>query len=496
MMKKLTLSMIAVLGLLHNANANINGLLGFCLKDTAQQLKCGLMDNKANLVVAPELDYIAPFPSKKMPFIPHRYAYKEYFDDNGFTTAHKNGKSGIINTKGQWVINPQFEIIGEFAKNGLAFATKNDLYGYINTKGEWVIPPRFKRVSDFSANGLARMEEKGKYGFIDKRGKWVIPPQFWFAEDFGDYDVTPAKERENGLYGLIDRRGQWVVQPQYRYIGAFNEESLAEVYTKDGKFAYINKKGKIVTALFDSQTIFYEGLAERTKDNWGMLNTKGEWVIPPEFDYIHNSYNGYVIVEKNDKYGAFDRKGKLVIPLTLEWIQSFSNNGLAEAKKNTKYGYINTKGEWVIKPQFDETHFFDSNGLAKVVYDGKYGYINEKGKFIVPAKFGYLHPFNKNGLALAMPYISTITFLLNPRSRKYGFIDTKGQWIIKPEFEVASEFYPNGLAVVRENGQYGYINEKGDYVAKIMTTKCGAEQLVTSSGKPIYPKMSVEELCK
>ncbi|MDP8162662.1 WG repeat-containing protein [Pasteurella skyensis] len=105
--------------------------------------------------------------------------------------------------------------------------------------------------------------------------------------------------------------------------------------------------------------------------------------------------------------------------------------------------------------------------------------------------------FNKKGLARAIPYVSKITFLLNPKgSTKYGFIDKKGQWVIKPKFDVASEFYPNGLAVVRENGQYGYINEKGDYVAKIMTTKCGAEQLVTPNGKPIYPKMSVEELCK
>jgi hypothetical protein len=78
------------------------------------------------------------------------------------------------------------------ALNGLALAKDDDgKYGIIDAKGEWVVQPRFRYVWNFSANGLAMVVkfEDGwvsstsglvptnkslKYHYIDATGNFVV----------------------------------------------------------------------------------------------------------------------------------------------------------------------------------------------------------------------------------------------------------------------------------------------------------------------------------
>lgn len=43
---------------------------------------------------------------------------------------------------------------------------------------------------------------------------------------------------------------------------------------------------------------------------------------------------------------------------------------------------------------------------------------------------------------------------------KYGFIDTKGEWVIDPLFEAAGDF-SDGFAPVRMKGKWGFVDSKG-----------------------------------
>ena len=69
-------------------------------------------------------------------------------------------KYGYINTKGQWVIQPQFYWTGNFS-NGLAAVETGGgplttIYAYINTQGQIVIPDgQYYNPKDFADNGLA-----------------------------------------------------------------------------------------------------------------------------------------------------------------------------------------------------------------------------------------------------------------------------------------------------------------------------------------------------
>ena len=127
--------------------------------------------------------------------------------------------------------------------------------------------------------------------------------------------------------------------------------------------------------------------------------------------------NGYIVLNKDDKYGLIDAlNGNVVIPFEYEHLDDFSEDLIA-AEKNQKYGfiniknetvipfpggnifantygYINTKGDIVIKAQFDDIEPFN-NGFAAVKKDGKYGIINTKGEFVVPCEYGAIGYYEK-----------------------------------------------------------------------------------------------------
>ena len=93
-----------------------------------------------------------------------------------------NRKVGVIDKKGNVVIEPTFETIFPFS-DGLAAARKGteDKLGYIDRKGRFVIEMKFKMAFPFS-NGVAMVRVGGETPFgsetayIDKKGNYIWAP--------------------------------------------------------------------------------------------------------------------------------------------------------------------------------------------------------------------------------------------------------------------------------------------------------------------------------
>lgn len=112
-----------------------------------------------------------------------------------YITAKIGGKEGIINGKGEWVIQPVYNRVDKkvFAPNGLVAVNVSGKWGYINKNGETIINPQFGYASSFAENGLARVELEDKWGYIDQTGKFVIDPQFDWAGDFNQHGLAEVK---------------------------------------------------------------------------------------------------------------------------------------------------------------------------------------------------------------------------------------------------------------------------------------------------------------
>ncbi len=87
--------------------------------------------------------------------------------NEGFAAASLNGKYGVIDLNGEFLIQPQYDAI-KYCCFGVMPALENGEWYYINVSGEKVFGP-FEDAESY-AYGYAAVKKDGKWGFIDKNG--------------------------------------------------------------------------------------------------------------------------------------------------------------------------------------------------------------------------------------------------------------------------------------------------------------------------------------
>lgn len=229
-------------------------------------------------------------------------------------------------------------------------------------------------------------------------------------------------------------------------------------------------------------------------DNWGYINTKGDFVIKDQFRNCHafsddgfapiydkkrktfffidptgkeleteakefklknifgfgtkSFKDGIVGVEVGKKWGYLDTKGKLVIPPKYEVANVFSK-GFATVRSDRKWLIVNQAGEEIaFSDNVTDANKF-SEGLAPIRIGDNWGFASTDGSVAIKPIFKSVGYFN-NGLAWAKTEEGTV-----------GFIDSKGNWLIKPKYEAAKEFSNDGLARVKSAGSWIFVDKSG-----------------------------------
>lgn len=172
------------------------------------------------------------------------YAGMYPYNAGYFTVVDKN-KYGLIDTKGNLVIDTKYENTEPFF-NGIALVKTSDKkYGYVDINGDWAALPRFDWAESFKpehGTGIikyARAQVDGKYGIIDKKGNWIIEPKF---ERIGHIHAIVAVT-ENGKAGYIDLSGNWIVPPIYQEAEDFCN-GYGKVMNDEYKYLFVDTKGK------------------------------------------------------------------------------------------------------------------------------------------------------------------------------------------------------------------------------------------------------------
>jgi len=78
---------------------------------------------------------------------------------------------------------------------------------------------------------------------------------------------------------------------------------------------------------------------------------------------------------------------------------------------------------------------------------------------------------------------------------QWGYINAKGEWAIPPKFAKVPKYFDKGLAVVLEAGKPIYINTKGETVL-YADHVCGLRVLKNVRDEISWPKKTAEQICK
>lgn len=169
--------------------------------------------------------------------------------------------------------------------SGNAFNT-DGISTFVPVEGKRLCSIDFDYIDDFS-DGLAKVGKKEYgYGFIDREMNLVIPMKYENADRFMN---GVAKVKKDGSWLYIDKRGNEtdiqlnLPDMEYQEIGEFHE-GMCKVSTL--------KLGFMDLAYYSD----YENIA----GIWGFVNEQGKEIIPPQFIYAEDFYNGVAFVCKGE----------------------------------------------------------------------------------------------------------------------------------------------------------------------------------------------------
>lgn len=219
---------------------------------------------------------------------------------------------------------------------------------------------------------------------------------------------------------------------------------------RDGKWGYITQPTPdslvvIIPFEYEEAYEFKNGIAVvRTKPcdencKYFYINKANERAIAKDFGYASDFDNGVAIVgigncESSDcKYGLIDKRGSFVAPAEFEELYD-PTEGKYLASKESKYGFLNSRGETVVSFKYTDAQPY-SQGLASVAIDGNWFFIDHDGaqKFI-------------NRFLDCLSFSDSLCAVTQDKDM-WGYINMQGDFVIPPTFESAENF-ENGFAIV------------------------------------------------
>jgi len=356
-------------------------------------------------------------------------------------------------------------------------------YGYLNTKGEWVIAPQYYGAYPF-CNGYATVctdMDARQWRIIDKQNNVVkefdgvyvreVPADYYYYEPLTrtivDDMIIISKDDPydfNARLGFANNKGEIVLEPVYCEVKAFREGLAAVNFGTVGEpnWGYVDKTGKtVIPAQFQAAWLFADGLAyaERAYDpaapgmEAGFIDTTGDLALHQEYEY--DSYN---MPWPAPGYGG--RASDFFDGLAVANVNVQIDNALIGV-----LGVVDKRGN-VLWCDADN-QLSPDGGNGSVIGDGLYcvrGEPDQNGD----CPEGFIDLTGAVVIAPTMQWRSTGFFhegLCRVRTRdadaRDGFIDTTGRVAVELKYRGADDF-SCGYAAVSENGyDWFYIDKTG-----------------------------------
>ncbi len=222
----------------------------------------------------------------------------------------------------------------------------------------------------------------------------------------------------------------------------------------------------------EEKTVANQYFAVYTNEKWGVINSKGDIVLKPEYDetiiipdtkkdvflctydvnYIEGSYKAKVV----------DHKGKEIITGydTIQALENYdANNNLwyetdvLLVSKDGKYGLVDFKGKELLKCEYEAIQALRGvKNSILIQKDGKYGLVDHIGATIIETEYKAIKPISED---YANGYIVTNA------NNKMGVIGRDKSIAIEVKYQDVQAIYGNGNYVVKEDGKWSIINSEG-----------------------------------
>ena len=417
-----------------------------------------------------------------------------------YFAAYTSGKWGVINSKGETVISPQYDeaiIIPDNTKDvflctyNVDYAKNTYQSKVINSKNEELVTgyDTIQALENYDSNNnlwyesdVLLVSKDGKYGLTDFKGKQLLACEYDSIEALKGVKNSILVEKD-GKYGLADNIGAILIETNYKKIEPISDkyENGYIVTNADGKKGVINhdKTVALETKYQDISTIYGNGkYVVKESGKWQITDAEGNNYLKDKFDSIKSIDGENVIVKIGSKYGIMTLSGETQIKAEYDDITyAFQDNYVM--KKSGKYGIVNLAGENIIdftyasllynkdagffegtKENSIESDFIGTDMQVKVT--GILSEINlELGYMKIRTGNDYQYYNLKFETKTSQELLKSNTLFLAKKDGKYGYVNKEGVVVVDYIYDDAREQNEFGYASVKKNGMWGCIDSKG-----------------------------------
>lgn len=321
----------------------------------------------------------------------------------------------------QYINGEQYEECFSLRKEASGRNAKSKEFDELISRIEYVYETGYEMYDDVLvyAHGLCPFQQDGKWGYANEKGKKVIKASFEWTGAFSGDGIAPVKT-VNGEYYFIADTGNKKVAVQNITNCTGLGMSIGNILpaADAGVYAYYNQDfEQVVNGAYDMALPMNEGIAAVQKDGkWFFINEKGKTITDKYEQILYDEKgiafrNGRAFVKNSQVVSMIDNDGKIIGEGYEDAHPFFAEDGYAAVVVNGKWGFIDKDGEMKIEPQFDDARSF-MNGLAAVEKNGKWGYITESGTIAIDYSFEGAKEFNSKGIAFIKMMDKWITIKL------------------------------------------------------------------------------------
>ncbi|WP_432205525.1 WG repeat-containing protein (plasmid) [Cetobacterium somerae] len=306
--------------------------------------KIGAINLNGDLIVKPEYSYI----EISKDFIVATKLEEVETEVEGQKAWNTISKKELFDLNGTKILPGQYSKIEPLDKNTLIIGKDSKEY-LISLKENKIISEKYDGIQKTIVNNLLEAHLDGKVGYINNLGKVKIDLKYDRAlvtMEYADYPYSSYAfneehiflERDQKVY-LVNSSGKEISEigksddfDFYNGFGIF-KYGIAQVLTASGEYGYINTKGETI-ALYDSpeklekdpivQEIMFKGAKKETdfredliremkNDKFGYVDSSGNYIIPPKFDWGSEFRDNQAIVMIDSDYKILKKDGTFLL---------------------------------------------------------------------------------------------------------------------------------------------------------------------------------------
>ena len=416
--------------------------------------KWGVINSKGETVIDPSYAEMIIIPnSKKDVFI---CTYDVNYENGDYKTKALNSKNEQIFTKFD-----KIEAIQNSDDNNNLWYEENSLrvqkdgkYGLINLDGKEILSCEYDEINAIKGiNNSIKNKKDEKYGIVNAEGKVIIENKFTDIETLGNNDKSGfIVKGEDGKVGVVNYLGLQVLEAKYEKIEKISgndmyvivEGTAQKLIDKDGNVVLGEGFDKIKEILKNKET----GIIFEKEGKFGIMNLAGETKINPEYEEIREAKEDILIAKKDGKYGIIDVANQPKIGFDYKAIK-----------------YIESADIYVLEDENASASVLDGNFEVKLT--GIVNEINEeKGYIKIRIGEDYKYYNFKFEEKTSSDILVSNNLFLSKKDGKYGYVDKEGKVVVDYIYDDAKEQNSCSYAAVKKDGKWGAIDSKGNIVVE------------------------------